>query len=94
MAQELLENEMIYRDRVVDLIGESPFAKKAKEDDVKTPKDDPNEQEEKQGVSEGEDATLNSSNEVQDGGVVPPPQNDEGKSQKSESDKEPISKEE
>ena len=94
VAQELLENEMIYRDRVVDLIGESPFAKKAKEDDVKTPKDDPNEQEEKQGVSEGEVATLNSSNEVQDGGVVPPPQKDEGKSQKSESDKEPISKEE
>ena len=33
VAQELLKNEMIYRDRVVELIGESPFAKKNEEEE-------------------------------------------------------------
>ncbi|MGC6420283.1 MAG: ATP-dependent zinc metalloprotease FtsH [Chitinophagales bacterium] len=39
VAQELLENEMIYRDRVVELIGESPFAKKTEEEEVKPAED-------------------------------------------------------
>ena len=45
VAQELLENEMIYRDRVVELIGESPFAKKTEEEEVKPAEDSTQDQE-------------------------------------------------
>ncbi|MAA99478.1 MAG: AAA family ATPase [Stappia sp.] len=47
VAQELLKNEMIYRDRVVELIGESPFAKKNEEEEVKPAEDSTQEQDEK-----------------------------------------------
>ena len=46
VAQELLKNEMIYRDRVVELIGVSPFAKKAEEDEVKSAEDSTQDQDE------------------------------------------------
>ena len=46
VAQELLKNEMIYRDRVVELIGDSPFAKKAEEDEVKSAEDSTQDQDE------------------------------------------------
>ena len=45
VAQELLENEMIYRDRVVELIGESPFVKKTEEQEVKPAEDSTQDQE-------------------------------------------------
>lgn len=45
VAQELLENEMIYRDRVVELIGESPFVKKTEEEEVKPAEDSTQDQE-------------------------------------------------
>ena len=45
VAQELLENEMIYRDRVVELIGESPFAKETEEEEVKPAEDSTQDQE-------------------------------------------------
>ena len=45
VAQELLENEMIYRDRVVELIGESPFVKKTEQEEVKPAEDSTQDQE-------------------------------------------------
>lgn len=45
VAQELLENEMIYRDKVVELIGESPYAKKTEEEEVKPAEDSTQDQE-------------------------------------------------
>ena len=71
MAQELLKNEMIYRDRVVELIGESPFAKESNEDVTETLEDDSKKQEEKQQGTEGEVGTLNFSKEAQDGVSAP-----------------------
>ena len=94
MAQELLKNEMIYRDRVVELIGESPFAKESNDDVTETPEDDSKEQEEKQQGTEGKVGTLNFSKEAQDGVSAPADQRGEGKSQESEGGKEPSSKEE
>ena len=94
VAQELLKNEMIYRDRVVELIGESPFAKESNEDVTETLEDDSKKQEEKQQGTEGEVGTLNFSKEAQDGVSAPADQNDEGKSQESEGGKESSSKEE
>ena len=92
VAQELLKNEMIYRDRVVELIGESPFAKESNEDVTETLEDDSKKQEEKQQGTEGEVGTLNFSKEAQDGVSAPADQNDEGKSQESEGGKESSSK--
>lgn len=53
VAQELLENEMIYRDRVAELIGESPFAKQEDQDDQK---DTTDESESQEGINEVEEA--------------------------------------
>ena len=39
VAEELLQNEMIYRDRVVELIGESPFVEKSEEDLIESKED-------------------------------------------------------
>ena len=94
VAEELLQNEMIYRDRVVELIGESPFAKESNEDVTETLEDDSKKQEEKQQGTEGEVGTLNFSKEAQDGVSAPADQNDEGKSQESDGGKESSSKEE
>ena len=60
VAQELLQNEMIYRDRVVELIGESPFAKETKEEEAKSTEDANHEQEDDEasapeGKHEGDD---------------------------------------
>ena len=39
VAEELLQNEMIYRDRVVELVGESPFVEKSEEDLIESKED-------------------------------------------------------
>jgi cell division protease FtsH len=46
VAEELLRNEMIYRDSVAELIGESPFAKETIEEEVKPAEDSTHEQQE------------------------------------------------
>ena len=79
---------------MVELIGESPFAKESNEDVTETLEDDSKKQEEKQQGTEGEVGTLNFSKEAQDGVPAPADQNDEGKSQESEGGKESSSKEE
>ena len=53
VAEELLQNEMIYRDRVAELIGESPFAKQEDQDDQK---DTTDETESQEGINEVEEA--------------------------------------
>ena len=49
VAEELLQNEMIYRDRVAELIGESPFVKQEDQDDQK---DTTDETESQEGINE------------------------------------------
>ena len=53
VAEELLQNEMIYRDRVAELIGESPFAKQEDQDDQK---DTTDETESQEGINDVEEA--------------------------------------
>ena len=53
VAEELLQNEMIYRDRVAELIGESPFAKQEDQDDQK---DKTDETESQDGINDVEEA--------------------------------------
>ena len=53
VAEELLQNEMIYRDRVAELIGESPFAKQEDQDDQK---DTTDETESQDGINDVEEA--------------------------------------
>ena len=78
VAEELLQNEMIYRDRVAELIGESPFKQEDDEEDVKPDMDGAQEQE--QGT-EGEVGTLSFSKKEQDVVSSKEAQNDGDESQ-------------
>ena len=78
VAEELLQNEMIYRDRVAELIGESPFKQEDEEEDVKPDMDGAQEQE--QGT-EGEVGTLSFSKKEQDVVSSKEAQNDGDESQ-------------